>query len=151
MCTVPGSEGKKLADYFKSTNPAEIAEGMRSIVAEQADIVDEMLADHKARGTDETDPELMKNMNSVFKNAKSLHDIVNPKQKGPLVQIGIANGMPLPAINSSSDPRELAAMVVKELEAQLPPGTEITDEMVKMRLEQYVGAQKAIEAEVIEP
>lgn len=145
---MPGSDGKKLSDMFRTKNPDDIAEGLRSVLAEQADIVDEQLQDHKSRGNDDIDPELMKNLNSVFNNGTKLHNLLRPK---PGINIGIGiNGASSVSVGASSEPRELAAMVVRELEESMPPGTTITDEMVADRLNQYA-SQQAIEGEIVEP
>lgn len=145
---MPGSDGKKLSDMFRTKNPDDIAEGLRSVLAEQADIVDEQLQDHKNRGNDDIDPELMKNLNSVFNNGTKLHNLLRPKP-GINIGIGISGGNNV-SIQSGSEPRELASMVIRELEESLPPGTQITDDMVRERLEQYA-SQQAIEGEIVEP
>lgn len=146
MCTVPGSEGKRLSDLLRTKDPEQIKEAMASIVAEQADIVEDNLAKHK-QGEDQ--PELMKDMTALFKNSESLHKLIAPRPKaGPLVQIGFGMQPQVAQAVVGGDVRQMASMVYKELE-QANPGEIITDEMVKERIMQY---QKAtMEHQVIEP
>lgn len=118
---------------------------MASIVAEQADIVEDRLKDYKAGNDDDT---IMKDMNSLFGNAEKLHKLIAPRQNGPLVQIGIGmTGQTSQAV-VGGDARQIAALVYRELEEQ-NPGAIITDDMVRDRIKIY--QQNAIEGKVIEP
>lgn len=144
VCTVPGSEGKRLSDLLRTKDPEQIKEAMASIVAEQADMVEDRLKDHKAGNDDEN---LMKDMTALFKNSESLHKLIAPRQNGPLVQIGMINGPTSQAV-VAGDPRQIASLVYRELEEQ-NPGAIITDDMVRERISQY--QQKAIEAQVVDP
>lgn len=144
MCTVPGSTGKKLSDLLRTKDPEQIKEAMASIVAEQADIVEKRLGEHKAGNDDEN---IMKDMTALFKNSESLYKLIAPRQTGPLVQIGMINGATSQAV-VAGDARQIASLVYRELEEQ-NPGVIITDEMVRERIVQY--QQRAIEGKVIEP
>ena len=145
MCTVPGSTGKKLSDLLRTKDPEQIKEAMASIVAEQADIVEERLKDYKAGNDDDN---IMKDMTALFKNSESLHKLIAPREKGPLIQniIGV-NGATSQAI-VAGDPRQIASLVYRELEEQ-NPGVIITDDMVRERIVQY--QQRAIEGKIIDP
>lgn len=145
MCTVPGSDGKRLSDLLRTKDPEQIKEAMASIVAEQADIVEDRLKDFKAGNDDDS---LMKDMTALFKNSESLHKLIAPRQTGPLVQIGIGMSGQTSQAVVAGDPRQIAALVYRELEEQ-NPGAIITDDMVRDRIIQY--QQKAIEGEVVDP
>ena len=147
MCTLPRSSGKRLAEYFNTKNPDDIAEGLRSVLAKQADIVDDQLQEYEVRGDEDMDSTLMRNLNQVFKNGAALHGLMKPKQ-GSQVQVNVGIGAGGTAQINSSEPREMAAVVVRELQDSLPPGTAITDDMVRDRLEQFAN-QEAIEGEVM--
>ena len=145
MCTVPGSDGKRLSDLLRTKDPEQIKEAMASIVAEQADMVEDRLKDHKAGNDDEN---LMKDMTALFKNSESLHKLIAPRPTGPLVQIGIGMTGSTSQAVVAGDPRQIASLVYRELEEQ-NPGSIITDDMVRARIEQY--QQKAIEGQIINP
>lgn len=136
VCTVPGSQMKKLAEQFKTTNPDAIKEGMRQVLERQANVVDERLQDHESRGQDDIDPNLMKDMNSLFANAHKLYQLERPKP-GMNLNIGInASGVTV----QGNDPRQIAAHITAELEAAHGVGN-VTDEMVMQRLQEYQMAE----------
>lgn len=144
VCTVPGSDGKKLSDLLRTKDPELIKEAMTSIVAEQADIIEDRLRDFKAGNDDDN---LMKDMNSLFSNSERLHKLIAPRLTGPSVQIGInMSGSTTQAV-VAGDPRQVAAIVYRELEEQ-NPGQVITDDMVRERIMQY--QQRAIEGQIVD-
>lgn len=147
---MPSAEGRKLSELFRTKNAGDIKDALSSIVAEQADIVDEQLRDHKNRGTDDMDPELMKNLNSVFANGTKLHNIIAPKLPQPGVNVNIGIAGRVNAEIGQGDPRGMASFVIKELQASLPPGTPVTDDMVRNRLLEIQSGQQAIEGEIVE-
>ena len=144
MCKLPGTPGKKLSDLLRTKDPEQIKEAMASIVAEQADLVEERLKDVKG-GNDDKD--LMKDMTALFKNSESLHKLIAPRQNGPLVQIGIGMTGQTSQVVVGGDARQIASLVYRELEEQ-NPGAIITDDMVRDRIKMY--QQKAIEGTVID-
>jgi len=143
VCTVPGSDGKKLSDLLRTKDPAKIKEAMASIVAEQADIVEDKLANYKSTG--EEDGNLMKDMNSLFANSEKLHKLIEPRTNAPLIQIGMT-GQTVQAV-VGGDARQIASVVYRELQEQ-NPGRPITDDMVRERIKQY--QVHAIEGKVVD-
>ena len=131
MCTVPGSEGKKLADMFRSNNPQTIADGLRMITERTAETVDEKTQRELAG---EVYPDKMKDLNQLFGMANKLHNVVKPKA-APSINIGFAvgSGGVRTAIQQGAEPRYIAAEVMKELESEYPD-QDITDEMIEQRI-----------------
>ena len=144
VCTVPGSEGKKLASFFETRNADTIAEGMRSVAHKMAEHVDEKLQNEVAG--EEYDNKT-KDLNQLFGMASKLHGIERPKGPGIQVNVGIQNNPAVKAV-ASRDSRALASQVMKELVAEGYKPDEVTDEMIETRIKFHT--QLAINAGVID-
>lgn len=142
---MPGTEGKRISDLLRTKDPAQIREAMASIVATQADMVEDRVEAVKKGG--DPDDNLMKDMNIVFANSEKLHKLIAPRQNGPTVNIGIGMNGNTSQVVTAGDPRQIASLVYRELEEQ-NPGAIITDDMVRERIMQY--QTKSIEGQVID-
>lgn len=144
VCTVAGSEGKSLADHFKTGNAASIVEGLRSIVAVQADRVQQAIDAETFSGED-ADPNIDKMLNSVFKNGVTLAKLIDPALRQPLVQVNNGSASKPQEIDTS-DARGLAAHVIAEIEASGVPRSAITEEMIDQYLQNHlnISSQRAI-------
>lgn len=162
MCTVGRTDGKRLADQFRTRNAAAIGEGLRRIVEAQAEIVDDeqdqfsaLASKAEATGdpedvVDEVEIErrrasLMRNMNSLFGNASKLYALDRPRA-GVTVNV---NSVGVGAQSVRVDPerdqaRTLASKAMAELEAA---GVEPTDEAIQAQIASYA---REAEHEVIE-
>lgn len=130
---MPGTDGKKLAEMFRTNNPQNIQEGLRLITERTAEAIDDK---QQAELAGEEYPDKMKDLNQLFGMANKLHNILVPK-KGIQIGIAVGGGQAVQAAIASAEPRAIAAEALKELQAE-NPGQEITDEMIVERLESYV-------------
>lgn len=146
MCTVPRSDGKRLAEMFGSRDPDKIIDALgewNAKMAERAfDAMDgEMPTEDKA-----LDPTVSTALKQVFDNGTKLAKLINPSLGsggggGTTVNIGITGGA-RPQVTATrtdeSQTRELAATVIAELEAEGHQRSQITEQMVKDKLREYV-------------
>lgn len=151
VCTVAGSEGKSLADHFKTGNAATIVEGLRSILEVKANRVDQALESEKFSG-DANDPNIDKMLTSLFKDGVTLAKLVDPSLRaGPLVQINNGSGPQSAQVIESGDARALASHVIAEIEATGVPRDAITEAMIDQWLQNHMQqALPAVEAEVVD-
>lgn len=154
VCTVSGSEGKSLADHFKTGNAATIVEGLRSILEVKANRVDQALASEKFSG-DASDPQIDKMLTSLFKDGVTLAKLVDPSLRQPLVQQnfnGAVGGAKQAQAIEQGDARALAAHVIAEIEATGVPRDAITEAMIDQWLQNHMNqkALPAMDAEVVD-
>ena len=161
VCTVGGTNGRRLAEQFRSRNAAEVGEGLRRLVEMQAELVDDEHAqfvaiNEKVEATD--DPEdapdpvemerrrtsLMRNMNSVFGNAAKLYALDRPTSPQVQVNVGMVGPGSAPVDPQRDDARTLASKAMAELEAK---GVDPTDEAIQAQIASY---SRQAESEVIE-
>lgn len=161
MCTVGNTQGRKLAEQFRTRDASAIGEGLRRMVELQAEIVDGQREDFESIATKAEatgDPEdvpdeveldrrrtsLMRNMNSLFGNASKLYALDRPAS--PAVQVNVNTvGASAVRVDPERDaPRVLASKAMAELEAA---GIEPTDEAIEAQIASY---SREAEHEVIE-
>ena len=145
VCTVAGSEGKSLADHFKTGNSALIVEGLRSILEVKANRVDQALESEKFSG-DANDPNIDKMLTSLFKDGVTLAKLVDPSLRAPLIQQNFNGGGQPGQIIDTGDARALASHVISEIEATGVPRDAITEAMVDQWLQNHM--QTALPAPV---
>lgn len=127
VCTLPGTEGKRLSDFVGSTDAKEVIKGIGHLLSFQANRVEDAIqaeidAKEKAknRGEDDPapDPEIFKMMTEIQKNATSYAKILNPSLMKPqtAVQVNVGTGQtttvtaeqqPVTAVESAQAVREL--------------------------------------------
>lgn len=150
VCTVKGSDGVALADSFGTRNASRIIDGLSALLQRQAERLEDSMAAEKA---DEPNPDITRQMNSVFANAVKLAKLIDPTLNGgPKMQVNIGVGAGGNAqIVASADPRQITSDIVRELEARGIPRDQITGDMVAgylktMGVEDDDPKQKAIGA-----
>lgn len=153
VCTVAGSEGKSLADHFKTGNSALIVEGLRSILEVKADRVDQALQAEKFSG-DAMDPNLDKMLTSLFKDGVTLAKLVDPKLRSPLIQQNFGPGAGAQPAIEQDDARALASHVISEIEATGIKRSDITERMIddwlQNHMQQALPAVDVTDAEVVD-
>jgi hypothetical protein len=154
VCTLSNSPGKHLSDYFRSKDPHKIVEGLRSIVAKQADRVEQQIAEE-----DPNDPKQSKqvdaNLNSLFRNASTLAKMVDPSlRSGVNVNINGAGQLNGPSqvaaiLANDNSPKAIAGGVLTEIEQRMGiPRDQITDDMIEQYIQENM--PEPVEAEVVE-
>lgn len=123
VCTVPGSEFKKIAEQFKTRSSERIADGIAGLVAVN---LDRISTAHEAEKETEgvINPELSKLIDQTIKNGLALATLYRAKEEGEKangkVIINITGGGAGKVETLSAPPsvaKELAARAVSELEA----------------------------------
>lgn len=133
VCSVQGTESSSLAKMFQSRDSSKIIDGLGTVLAAQTDRLQRGMESEEEFG--ELDPEVTKMMNSIFGNGIKLAKLVDPTLTKPLVQIN--NGKATAVAGSS--PKEMAAIVLAELERQGIPRDEVTPAMFERMLLKMTG------------
>lgn len=148
VCSVKGSETSALAQLFQSRDSGRIIDGLGTILAAQTKRLE--MGMESEEDMEVLDPEVTKIMNQLFTNGVKLAKLIDPTLTKPLVQIN--NGKA--AAVGGADPKQLAAEVVRALEAQGIPRENITTEMFQAMMMKMVHdgqeAPKAIQGQVVE-
>lgn len=150
ICGVIGSEMNELEKHFDSRNAGRIIDGLAKLTQLQARRLEATMA-QEAAGT-EINPEVDKQINSLFANGVKLAKLVDPNLAGPGTKIQINNGIPGAAqVVASSNPKQMMAGIVEALEMQGIPRDKITPEMVAGVLKSMSAnsEQQAIEAAAV--
>lgn len=129
VCTVKGAETVSLADSFGTRSADRIIDGLSKLLQRQAERLDDALA---AEDPAEPEPDVTRQINSVFANGVKLAKLIDPTlagRPGVTVNVGVGAGGQA-AIVAQQDPRQITARVVAELEASGIPREEITSQML---------------------
>lgn len=151
VCSVPGAEPTKLANFFQTRDSSLIIDGLGVLLGAQSRRVQKGMEEEDLFG--EMDPEVTKMMNQLFTNGVKLAQLVDPTLRagGTKVQVNVGSGGA--AQVNMSNPQELMAAAVRELEARGIPREKITNEMIMGLLEGMARpdhTRAAIDSKVIE-
>ena len=132
VCTMPDSESKELAAFFKTRDSGQIIDGLAMIVQKGAARAERSLRIEEAVG--DIDPDTTKLMGQVFDQGVKLAKLVDPALRaGPRVNVNVGSGGA--ASITSGNPRQLIAGAIRELEEQGFRRDQITQEMIAGLLE----------------
>lgn len=130
VCTVPGAEPKKLAEYFQSRNADVIIDGLGTLVAAGSRRLERGLHEENAFG--DTNPEVTKMLNQLFGQGVQLAKLIDPTLAGGArVNVNVGVGAGGAAMVSTANPKQMVAQAFRELEAQGIPRKDITPEMIQ--------------------
>lgn len=133
VCIYKGAETVALADAFGSRDADKIINGLSDLIKMQADRTERAIEVEATEG--ESDPEVTKQINSLMKNGVMLAKLIKPELNGKGVTINNnVNNNPAAAV-AAADPRQLVASAVRALEAQGIPREDITQDMIKIILQ----------------
>lgn len=135
VCIYKGAETVPLADAFGSRNAGRIIDGLSDLLKKQADRTERAIDQEAING--DSDDDVTKQINSLFRNGVLLAKLLNPALNGKstTVNVGVAvNGANAAAV-AAADPRQLVAAAVRALEEQGIPRDEITPDMIKVMLQ----------------
>lgn len=147
VCTLKGSDAVALAENFGTRSADLIIDALGALLQRQAERMEDALADEDADGK-HTDPEVTKQMNSVFANGVKLAKLIDPNLTGGAkVQVNVGGPGNVQVVQQA-DPRQITAQVVRELEAQGIPRERITGELLKGYFESMGinGQKQAVQA-----
>lgn len=150
ICVAGASQVGDLAKYFNTRDPGRIVDGLGKLMEIQATRLEEAI--EKEQDSGEENPEITKQLKTIFDNGVKLAKVLDPKlngNNGTTVNILNAGGV---AAVSSGDPRQMVAAAVRALEDAGIPRKEITNDMIAGLLSNMAHGdkQQAIEAKVIE-
>lgn len=150
VCTVKGADTVSLAEQFGTRSADAIIGGLSKLLQRQAERLETAQAQEDASG--ELDPDVTRQYNAVFANGVKLAKLIDPSLAGGAsVNVNVGVGVSTAGAVGASDPRQLVASVVAELEAAGIPREQITSDMIRGVLESLAGnsKQKAISAAAI--
>lgn len=133
VCAVKGSETVGLADAFGSRNVDVLIGGLSQLLKRNAERLEDAMAEEE-QAADGLDPEVTKLTKTVFDQGTKLAKLIDPALAGgPKVQVnvGVGSGGSAQVAIAQSDPKQLMATIVAELEASGISREEITSDMVK--------------------
>lgn len=129
VCRLPDSYGHELAEHFKTTDADQVIRGLGDLMAMQIERAEQGRETEQVTG--ELDPHVTKIIDGLFTKGATLAKILRPPERGPLVQVGIANGVVSPAIGDGAPSEaQLAASAMQKLEAAGWERGDITEEAV---------------------
>lgn len=147
VCSVPGTEQKKLADFFNTRDADSIITGLGALLSKQADRLERGMEDEEYG--EELDPEVSKLINSLFGNGVKLAKLTNPELNGG-TKVGVfVNGGQGAQVAVGSSASQLTAAIVRELEEKGVAREDITPEMIGQVLSGEAHTQPAIEARAV--
>lgn len=151
VCIVKGSDAVALADAFGSRSADVIMTGLSKLLEKNAERLENALVNEEAAG--ELDPEVTKLSKTVFDQGVKLVKLIDPSKAGGTkvqVNVGVGAGGQANVGIASSDPKQLMATIVAELEAAGIPRDKIDSNMVKgvLRNMANVPQQQAISTAV---
>lgn len=151
ICGLKESEMADLEKYFDSRNASRIIDGLAHILRLQGRRAETALENEVKSG--EVNPDVDRQLNSMFANGVKLAKLIDPTLAGPgtKVQVNVGTGGSIESV-SMSNPKEMVAGIVSALEAQGIRREDITPQMLQGALRgMSVNAQPvAIEAQVIQ-
>jgi hypothetical protein len=153
VCTLKGSEAVALADAFGSRSVDVLIGGLSQLLKKNAERLDDAIAEEE-NAADGLDPEVTKLSKTVFEQGTKLVKLIDPSLAGgPKVQVNVGVGAGGNAqINTGSDPKQLMATIVAQLEESGIPRGDIDGDMVKgvLRNMAQVGQQQAISTAAVQ-
>jgi len=129
VCTVPGADMTDLSKYFRTRDSQSIMDGLSELMS--------MNADRLAAGVDseadmgELDPEVTKIMGQIFDQGVKLAKLVDPSLRGAKVAVNVLQQGGGTTQISASNPKELLAGAIRELERQGIKREDITSKMIE--------------------
>lgn len=154
ICNRKGSEFVGLSEHFGTRDPDKIIGGLAELLRMSAERLEGAM--EKEKVDEEPNPEVTRQINSVFKNSTQLAKLLDPERLGGgtkvSVNVGVGPGgvAAIQAV-SFSNPKELTSAAVKALEAYGIPREKITGEMITGLLKSMATGtpREAIEGTVV--
>jgi len=143
VCSIPGTESSVMATYFKSRDSSKIIDALGTVLAAQSDRVETGMKSEEILG--DLDPQVSKELNSLFKNGVSLAKLVDPSLTKPGVNINVGAG----AAVAGASPNAIMAGVIRALEEKGIRREDITPEMIQDMLSEIAGGPKQVEGTVV--
>jgi len=144
VCSVPGSDGSTLANYFRSRDSNTIIEALGAIIGTQVKRTERAITEEEEVG--ELNPQVSRELNAIFSNGIKLAKLVDPSLTKPNVSINVGAGGTV----SQAAPNQIVSQVVRTLESQGIKREDITPDMIRNTLAKMAGQPQQIEGKVIE-
>lgn len=146
VCSVPHSEGSKLARYFKTRDSGMILDGLGEIMALGAKRVEDAVEKEEYEGLD---PQVTAMLQELFKQGVTLAKLVDPALRGPAVGVNVNVGQGGAAQVEAGNPKAIIAGVIRQFELEGYKRHEITPEMIEGALAGAGDQRRAIAGQVI--
>jgi len=130
VCAMPSREMSELAKSFGTRDSSVIIDSLGKLLGIQTQRLEKAIeAEEKG---DDLDPEVSKQLNSVFANGTKLAQLIDPKLKGNGTTVNVLNaGQVNAAVPLQGNPQAFIANAVRELEARGFAREDITTEMIQ--------------------
>lgn len=145
VCTVPKSEPKELASFFRTRDVDSIIDGLAAVVQINSNRLEQGLELEEVNGLD---PEVTKIAKSISDQGEKLAKLIDPTLRSPKVQVNVGSGSNVAV--GISDPRQVVAAAIRELEQQGYRRDQITPQMMEGILRGTGAEPREIKGTVIE-
>lgn len=130
ICGLKESKVGDLEKFFQSRNAGRIIDGLATLTQLQARRLENSMEKEAEEG--EVDPDVTRQLNSLFSNGVKLAQLVDPELKGgPKVQVNVGVNGGNAQIVASTNPKEIMSGIVWALEQQGIARENITPAMIE--------------------
>lgn len=137
VCSLPDAEPVELATFFKTRDSDRIIDGLGTLIAINTRRLERGLNDEEMLG--ELDPEVSKIIKQISDQGVKLAKLVNPALGTP--RVGVYVGPGGTASVAATNPKQLVAAIISELEARGIQRQDITPKMIEQLLSEKVEPQ----------
>jgi hypothetical protein len=129
ICTVPGADMSDLSKFFRTRDSGQIMDGLSELMAMNANRLVAGAAAEEDMG--ELDPEVTKIMGQIFDQGVKLAKLADPSLRGAKVAVNVLQQGGGTTQISASNPKELLAGAIREIERQGIKREDITSKMIE--------------------
>ncbi len=146
VCTLPNSDGKRLAQMFGTRDAEGVIDGLSQLLQMQANRLQDAMAEEENEA-DGLNPEVSKEIKATFENGKTLAQLLNPALKGgPKVVNNVSSGNTANTlVVDGATTNQMIGAIVRSFEQQGISRDQITPEMLNNAMA-AVASKKAIQA-----
>lgn len=144
VCTVPKSEPKELASFFRTRDTDSIIDGLASVLQIQSNRLEKGLEMEELIGLD---PEVTRIAKTISDQGERLAKLIDPTLRSPKVQVNVGSGGS--ASIALGDPRQIVAAAIRELEQQGYKRAEISPQMIEGILTRGGAQPREVEGTVV--
>jgi hypothetical protein len=149
VCSVPNSDGSRLARYFKTRDSDMIIDGLGELMSLGASRVETAMQEEEVMGLD---PQVTAMLSSLFTQGIQLAKLVDPSLRGAKVNVNVGVAAGGQAQIDTGNKNAIIAGVVRQFELEGVPRDKITPEMIEGALAGMASPEtqrRAIKGQVI--
>lgn len=130
VCSVPGTDGERLAELFATRNGDSIIEALSELTSIQARRIQAGMEHEHDHPDEGLDPHVSKLVESTFKMGVDLGKLIDPNRFNPKAP-GTQNNTQVNILSGGDDAKKLTADIVRALNAAGVETQDITPQMIE--------------------